>query len=44
MFQVKCFSTQKVIYDCQCEEKFDAIILAHKLTEIYENKSIVKKS
>jgi len=44
MFQVKCFSPQKVIYDCQCEEKFDAIILAHKLTEIYENKSIVKKS
>jgi hypothetical protein len=42
MFQVKCFSPQKVIYDCQCEKKFDAIMLAHKLTEVYSHKSIVK--
>ena len=43
MFQVKCFSSQKVIYNCQCEKKFDAIMLAHKLTEIYSHKSIVKQ-
>ena len=43
MFQVKCFSPKKVFYDCQCEKKFDAIVLAHKLTEVYSHKSIVKR-
>lgn len=43
MYQVKCFSPQKVLYDCLVEIKFDAIMLAHKLTEIYTAKSTVRK-